>query len=93
MRFRGVRRYLQIRNRRTTNRGSHEYSGRLFATTDDHQTDRAEEAGLGALRRSPLAAAAGHVPEIGGTGANLTFYRPEVESLTAGLVAYRSWEI
>ena len=57
--------------------------GRWFAMTYDRSMARVEKAGLGALRRSLLAAAAGHVLEIGGgTGANLTIYGPEVESLT-----------
>src|SRR5258708_37303476 len=42
-----------------------------------------EKAGVRALRGSLLAAATGHVLEIGGgTGANLAIYGPEVESLT-----------
>lgn len=57
--------------------------GRLLAMTYDRQMARVEKAGLRALRRSLLAAAAGHVLEIGGgTGANLTIYGAEVESLT-----------
>jgi ubiquinone/menaquinone biosynthesis C-methylase UbiE len=57
--------------------------GRLLAMTYDRQMARVEKAGLQALRRSLLAAAAGHVLEIGGgTGANLTIYGAEVESLT-----------
>ena len=57
--------------------------GKLFAMTYDRQMARVEKAGLRALRQSLLAAAAGHVLEIGGgTGANLPIYRPEVESLT-----------
>jgi ubiquinone/menaquinone biosynthesis C-methylase UbiE len=57
--------------------------GGLFAMTYDRQMARVEKAGLRALRRSLLAAAAGHVLEIGGgTGANLTAYGPGVDSLT-----------
>jgi ubiquinone/menaquinone biosynthesis C-methylase UbiE len=57
--------------------------GRLFAMTYDRQMTRVEEAGLRALRRRLLAAAAGHVLEIGGgTGANLAIYGPGVGSLT-----------
>jgi ubiquinone/menaquinone biosynthesis C-methylase UbiE len=44
---------------------------------------KVEKAGLRALRQGLLAAVGGHVLEIGGgTGANLSFYGPEVESLT-----------
>jgi ubiquinone/menaquinone biosynthesis C-methylase UbiE len=51
--------------------------------TYDRQMARVEKAGLRALRRGLLAAAAGHVLEIGGgTGANLAVYGPGVESLT-----------
>jgi ubiquinone/menaquinone biosynthesis C-methylase UbiE len=57
--------------------------GRFFAMTYDRNMARVEKAGLRALRQSLLAAAAGDVLEIGGgTGGNLTFYGPEVESLT-----------
>ena len=57
--------------------------GKLFALTYDRQMAKAEEAQLGALRRSLLAAADGDVLEIGGgTGANLPFYRPGTGSLT-----------
>ena len=57
--------------------------GRLLAMTYDRQMARVEKAGLQSLRRSLLTAAAGHVLEIGGgTGANLTIYGAEVESLT-----------
>jgi ubiquinone/menaquinone biosynthesis C-methylase UbiE len=56
--------------------------GRLFAMTYDLQMARVEKAGLQALRRSLLATAVGHVLEIGGgTGANLSIYGPEVETL------------
>ncbi len=56
---------------------------RLFALTYDRQIAKAEEAGLRAFRESLLASATGHVIEIGGgTGANLPFYGPAVESLT-----------
>lgn len=57
--------------------------GKLFAVTYDRNMARVEKAGLRALRQSLLAVADGNVFEIGGgTGANLPFYRPEVESLT-----------
>ena len=56
---------------------------KLFAMTYDRQMARTEQAGLRDLRRNLLAAAGGRVLEIGGgTGANLPFYGPEVESLT-----------
>lgn len=55
----------------------------LFAMTYDRQIARAEKAGLRAMRQRLLAGAAGQVLEIGaGTGANLSCYGPEVESLT-----------
>jgi ubiquinone/menaquinone biosynthesis C-methylase UbiE len=55
----------------------------LFALTYDRQMARAEKAGLRAMRRRLLAGAAGQVLEIGaGTGANLSCYGPEIESLT-----------
>jgi ubiquinone/menaquinone biosynthesis C-methylase UbiE len=55
----------------------------LFAMTYDRQIAKAEKAGLRAMRQRLLAGAAGQVLEIGaGTGANLTCYGPEVESLT-----------
>jgi ubiquinone/menaquinone biosynthesis C-methylase UbiE len=44
---------------------------------------KTEKAGLAAFRQELLAGASGRVLEIGaGTGANLTFYGPTVESLT-----------
>jgi ubiquinone/menaquinone biosynthesis C-methylase UbiE len=56
---------------------------RFFAMTYDHQMTRVEKAGLGAYREGLLAGAAGRVLEIGaGTGSNLRFYGPAVESLT-----------
>jgi hypothetical protein len=56
---------------------------RLFALTYDRQMAKVEKAGLRALRQGLLAAVGGHVLEIGGgTGANLSCYGPEVESLT-----------
>src|SRR6476646_7683026 len=56
---------------------------KLFALTYDRQMAKTEKAQLGALRQSLLAAASGDVLEIGGgTGANLSFYRPEAGSLT-----------
>jgi ubiquinone/menaquinone biosynthesis C-methylase UbiE len=56
---------------------------KLFALTYDRQMAKTEKAQLGALRQRLLAAASGDVLEIGGgTGANLSFYRPEAGSLT-----------
>jgi ubiquinone/menaquinone biosynthesis C-methylase UbiE len=55
----------------------------LFASLYDRMTAGAEEAGLRANRQALLAKASGRVLEIGGgTGANLPFYGPGVESLT-----------
>ena len=56
---------------------------RFFAMTYDRQMTKVENAGLRAYREGLLAAAAGQVLEIGaGTGSNLRFYGPAVESLT-----------
>jgi ubiquinone/menaquinone biosynthesis C-methylase UbiE len=56
---------------------------RLFALTYDRMSAKAENAGLGALRKDLLAGASGDVLEIGGgTGANLPYYGPAVETLT-----------
>lgn len=56
---------------------------RFFALTYDRQMTRVEKAGLRAYRDGLLAGAAGRVLEIGaGTGSNLRFYGPAVESLT-----------
>jgi ubiquinone/menaquinone biosynthesis C-methylase UbiE len=56
---------------------------RFFAMTYDHQMTKVEKAGLRAYREGLLAGAAGQVLEIGaGTGSNLRFYGPAVESLT-----------
>jgi len=56
---------------------------RFFAMTYDRQLAKVEKAGLRAHREGLLADAAGRVLEIGaGTGANLRFYGPAVESLT-----------
>jgi SAM-dependent methyltransferase len=56
---------------------------RFFALTYDRQIAGAEQAGLRALRQRLLAGASGDVIEIGGgTGANLPFYGPGVQSLT-----------
>src|SRR5262245_28200301 len=56
---------------------------RFFALTYDRQMAGTEQAGLRALRERLLAGASGDVLEIGGgTGANLPFYGPAVESLT-----------
>lgn len=57
--------------------------GRIFAATYDHQMRKVEKAGFRARREALLAGAHGDVLEIGaGTGANLAFYSPAVESLT-----------
>jgi ubiquinone/menaquinone biosynthesis C-methylase UbiE len=51
--------------------------------TYDRQMTKVEKAGLRARREGLLAGAAGQVLEIGaGTGSNLRFYGPAVESLT-----------
>lgn len=56
---------------------------RFFALTYDRQMAKVEKAGLRAFRQELLAGASGRVLEIGGgTGANLAFYGPSVESLT-----------
>ncbi len=56
---------------------------RFFAMTYDRQMTKVEKAGLRAYREGLLAGAAGQVLEIdAGTGANLRFYGPAVESLT-----------
>jgi len=56
---------------------------RFFALTYDRQLAKVEQAGLGELRQTLLADASGRVLEVGGgTGANLSFYGPDVESLT-----------
>ena len=56
---------------------------RFFAMTYDRQMAKVEKAGLLAYRQAVLAGASGQVLEIGGgTGANLRFYSPAVESLT-----------
>ena len=56
---------------------------RFFAMTYDRQMAKSEKAGLGALRESLLAGAAGQVLEIGGgTGTNLPCYGPAVDALT-----------
>ena len=56
---------------------------RFFAATYDRQMAKVEAAGLRAHRESVLAEATGRVLEIGaGTGGNLPFYGPGVESLT-----------
>jgi len=55
----------------------------FFALTYDRQLAKVERAGLQALRQRLLADASGRVLEVGGgTGANLPFYGPGVESLT-----------
>jgi ubiquinone/menaquinone biosynthesis C-methylase UbiE len=56
---------------------------RFFAMTYDRQMTKVEQAGLRAYREGLLAGAVGQVLEIGaGTGSNLRFYGPAVESLT-----------
>jgi ubiquinone/menaquinone biosynthesis C-methylase UbiE len=56
---------------------------RFIALTYDRQLAKVEQTGLGELRQSLLADASGRVLEVGGgTGANLPFYGPDVESLT-----------
>ena len=56
---------------------------RFFAMTYDHQMTKVEKAGLRVYREQLLAGVAGRVLEIGaGTGSNLRFYGPAVESLT-----------
>ena len=56
---------------------------RFIALTYDRQLAKVEQAGLGELRQTLLAGASGLVLEVGGgTGANLPFYGPDVESLT-----------
>jgi ubiquinone/menaquinone biosynthesis C-methylase UbiE len=55
----------------------------FIALTYDRQLAKIEQAGLGDLRHTLLADASGRVLEVGGgTGANLPFYGPNVESLT-----------
>ena len=57
--------------------------GQIFALVYDRQMAKAEKAGLRALRAELLARARGQVLEIGaGTGANLAYYGPQVQSLT-----------
>lgn len=56
---------------------------RFLALTYDRQMAGVEKAGLRTLRTTLLSGASGDVLEIGaGTGANLPFYGPAVESLT-----------
>jgi len=56
---------------------------RFFAATYDRQMAKVEKAGLCAQRETVLTDATGRVLEIGaGTGGNLPFYGPAVESLT-----------
>jgi hypothetical protein len=56
---------------------------RFFAMTHDRQIAKVDKAGLRGFREGLLAGAAGRVLEIGGgTGNNLPFYGPAVESLT-----------
>jgi ubiquinone/menaquinone biosynthesis C-methylase UbiE len=55
----------------------------FIALTYDRQLAKIEQAGLRELRQTLLADASGRVLEVGGgTGANLPFYGPNVESLT-----------
>ena len=56
---------------------------RFFAATYDRSMAKVDKAGLSAHREAVLAEASGRVLEIGaGTGSNLPFYGPGVESLT-----------
>ena len=56
---------------------------KIFALTYDWQMAKTEEKGLREMRRRLIPHAYGRVLEIGGgTGANLPFYGPDVESLT-----------
>jgi ubiquinone/menaquinone biosynthesis C-methylase UbiE len=60
------------------------FSAWLFAALYDRMTAGVEAAGLRAHRERLLASARGRVLEIGaGTGANLPFYGPGVEAITA----------
>ena len=55
----------------------------FFAMTYDRQMGKTEEAGLRDMRKRLLAGVKGRMLEIGsGTGANLPWYGPEVDSLT-----------
>jgi ubiquinone/menaquinone biosynthesis C-methylase UbiE len=55
----------------------------FFAMTYDKLMGKTEEAGVRDMRKGLLAGAKGRVLEVGaGTGANLPWYGPEVESLT-----------
>src|SRR5258706_9804146 len=66
-----------------TSRCAMSLRGRFFAMTYDRFMAGTEKAGLQALRQGLLAGAGGNVLEIGGgTGANLSYYGPHVESLT-----------
>lgn len=57
--------------------------GTIFASTYDFQMRKVEKAGLRERRKSLLAGAYGDVLEIGsGTGANLAYYPPAVQTLT-----------
>ena len=56
---------------------------RFFASTYDRFSKGSEEAGLAEMRRNLIAGARGDVLEIGGgTGANLSYYGADVESVT-----------
>jgi ubiquinone/menaquinone biosynthesis C-methylase UbiE len=58
------------------------FRGTFFALTYDRQMAKTEKAGLAAYRQSLLTGIRGRVLEIGGgTGANLQWYGPAVESL------------
>jgi ubiquinone/menaquinone biosynthesis C-methylase UbiE len=56
---------------------------RFFALTYDRTIAKVEKAGLADLRKELVGSASGKVLEIGaGTGANLAYYGPGIESLT-----------
>ncbi len=57
-------RYLPIKDRRMTNRGSHEPAEQAVRPDYDRQMAKVEKATLRALRESLLAAASGDVLEI-----------------------------
>jgi ubiquinone/menaquinone biosynthesis C-methylase UbiE len=75
-------RFVQ-RSKDDRNEAAMSLRARLFAMTYDRQMAKTERAQLRDLRQGLLSEAAGDVIEIGGgTGANLSWYGPEVASLT-----------